>query len=76
MTEVYRALALQTTCRAVNACSDAAAARSKIIENIARVDRQIRASKAFIGQDLRLVVLPEYFATSYPLGDTIRRHFV
>ena len=49
MTEVYRALALQTTCRAVNASPNADAAR----------------------QDLRLVVLPEYFATSYPLGDTI-----
>lgn len=71
MTEVYRALALQTTCRAVNAASDVAAARSKIAANIARVDRQIRASKQFIGQDLRLVVLPEYFATGYPLGDTI-----
>lgn len=33
--------------------------------------RQIRASKAFVGPALRLVVLPEYFATSYPLGDTI-----
>ncbi len=71
MTEVYRALALQTTCRAVNASPNADAARQKIAANIARVDRQIRASKQFIGQDLRLVVLPEYFATSYPLGDTI-----
>lgn len=40
-------------------------------DNIARIGRQIRASKAFIGADLKLVVLPEYFATSYPLGDTI-----
>ncbi|QOW19474.1 nitrilase [Lysobacter ciconiae] len=71
MTEVYRALALQTTCRAVNAAPDVAAARSKIADNIARIDRQVRGSKAFIGQDLRLVVLPEYFATGYPLGDTI-----
>ncbi|MGV8944676.1 nitrilase-related carbon-nitrogen hydrolase [Thermomonas sp.] len=71
MTEVYRALALQTTCRAVNAATDVAAARSKISDNIVRVDRQIRASKQFIGQDLRMVVLPEYFATGYPLGDTI-----
>lgn len=71
MTEVYRALALQTTCRAVNAAPDVAAARSKIVDNIARIDRQVRGSKAFIGQDLRLVVLPEYFATGYPLGDTI-----
>ncbi|MEO6169325.1 MAG: nitrilase-related carbon-nitrogen hydrolase [Lysobacter sp.] len=71
MTQVYRALALQTACHAVNASKDVAAARSKIAANIARVDRQIRASKQFIGQDLRMVVLPEYFATGYPLGDTI-----
>ncbi len=71
MIEVYRALALQTACYAVNASKDTAGARSKITGNIARIDRQIRASKQFIGQDLRLVVLPEYFATGYPLGDTI-----
>ncbi len=71
MIETYRALALQTTCRAVNACADPKAAAEAIAANIDRVGRQVRASKAFIGPDLKLVVLPEYFATSYPLGDTI-----
>ncbi len=71
MSIAYRALALQTTCRAINACAGAGEAAAVVADNIARVDRQIRASKAFIGQDLKLVVLPEYFATSYPLGDTI-----
>ena len=71
MTDAYRALALQTTCHAVNDCPDDATARAKITSNIDRVGRQIRASKGFIGQDLRLVVLPEYFATSFPMGDTI-----
>ena len=71
MIEGYRALALQTTCRAINACSTAAQAAAAIAENIDRVGRQIRASKAFIGADLKLVVLPEYFASSYPLGDSI-----
>ena len=71
MSLAYRALALQTTCHAVNGCADAAQAQGLIADNIARVGRQIRASKAFIGADLKLVVLPEYFATSYPLGDTI-----
>lgn len=71
MSAAYRALALQTTCHAVNGCASAGEARERIAANIARVGRQIRASKAFIGQDLKLVVLPEYFATSYPLGDTI-----
>ena len=71
MSIAYRALALQTTCRAVNGCPGAAEAAAMVADNITRVGRQIRASKAFIGQDLKLVVLPEYFATSYPLGDTI-----
>lgn len=72
MTDIaYRALALQTACHAVNGCADAAQAQEVIAANIDRVGRQVRASKAFIGADLRLVVLPEYFATSYPLGDTI-----
>ncbi len=72
MTDIsYRALALQTTCNAINGCADAAEAQVAILDNIERVGRQIRASKAFIGADLRLVVLPEYFATSYPLGDAI-----
>lgn len=71
MTDAYRALALQTTCRAINACSTPEDAAAAVADNIDRVGRQIRASKAFIGADLKLVVLPEYFATSYPLGDTI-----
>ena len=64
MSIAYRALALQTTCRAVNGCPGAAEAAVLVADNIARVGGQIRASKAFIGQDLKLVVLPEYFATS------------
>ncbi|MEN1926628.1 nitrilase-related carbon-nitrogen hydrolase [Luteimonas qiangzhengi] len=72
MTDIaYRALALQSTCHAVNACADVDEARAAIDANIARIARQLPASKAFIGPDLKLVVLPEYFATSYPLGDTI-----
>lgn len=71
MTDAYRALALQTTCHAINDCPDTGSARARIAANIDRVGRQVRASKGFIGQDLRLVVLPEYFATSFPLGETI-----
>ena len=71
MIDAYRALALQTTCHAVNSCSSPEEAAAAMADNIAVVGRQIHASKTFIGQDLKLVVLPEYFATSYPLGDTI-----
>lgn len=67
----YRALALQTACRAVNGVADAAEARRVILDNIARVGQQIHAAKAFIGADVRLVVLPEYFATGFPLGESL-----
>lgn len=66
----YRALALQVCCRAVNRLSPDEARRS-MLDTIARVDGQIAAAKAFIGSDLRLVVLPEYFLTSFPLGDAL-----
>jgi len=67
----YRALALQLTCHAVNDCPDRHEARERMLGNVARVDRAVRGSKGFIGPDLRLVVLPEYLLTSYPLGDTL-----
>lgn len=67
----YRALALQVACHAINAARDVTDARARILANIERVGAAIAASKAFIGPDLKLVVLPEYFATSYPLGETI-----
>ena len=67
----YRALALQLTCHAVNDCPDRAAARERMLENTGRVDRAVAGSRGFLGPDLRLVVLPEYLLTSYPLGDTL-----
>ncbi|MEM1230222.1 MAG: nitrilase-related carbon-nitrogen hydrolase [Pseudomonadota bacterium] len=67
----YAALALQSTCHSVNACPDAASARTQMQATIERTARQVRASKQFIGPHLKLVVLPEYFLTSYPLGESI-----
>jgi predicted amidohydrolase len=64
----YRALALQLTCDAVNQASDS---RAVMMATIARIDRQIAASKAFIGPDCKLVVLPEYFLTSFPMGEPL-----
>ncbi len=64
----YRALALQIRCDAINSISDVAGCRQQMRRTIERVDRQIAGSKAFIGDDLKLVVLPEYFLTSFPNG--------
>jgi predicted amidohydrolase len=64
----YRALALQTRCDAINRISDVTACRAKMQETIQRIDRQISGAKMFSGDDLKLVVLPEYFLTSFPTG--------
>jgi deaminated glutathione amidase len=67
----YTALALQTPCHAINRAPDVPTARQWMLDNITRVGKQLRAAKLFIGPDVRLVVLPEYFASSYPLGDAL-----
>lgn len=67
----YVALALQTACHTVNGCTESASARAAMLVNLERVARQIAASRAFIGPALRLVVLPEYFLTGYPLGESL-----
>ncbi|MBW4523149.1 MAG: nitrilase [Scytolyngbya sp. HA4215-MV1] len=67
--EAYRALALQLTCHAVNQASDRQEARTLMQQAIARIRSQIAASLAFIGADCRLIVLPEYFLTGFPLGE-------
>ncbi|CAB1369593.1 nitrilase-related carbon-nitrogen hydrolase [Denitratisoma oestradiolicum] len=69
--ERYQALALQTACQAVNRCANREEAQQRISENIARIRGQIMSSKVFVGSQLRLVVLPEYFLTSYPQKETI-----
>jgi predicted amidohydrolase len=67
----FRALALQVTCHAVNQASDRAQAAALMQNTIDRLARQIAASIAFIGSDCRLIVLPEYFLTGFPLGESI-----
>ncbi len=69
--ESFRALALQVTCHAVNQASDRAEARSLMQKTLDRLTQQIAASITFIGSDCRLIVLPEYFLTGFPLGESI-----
>ncbi len=70
-TESFRALALQVTCHAINQASNRQEARSLMQQTISRLAQQIPASIAFIGFDCRLVVLPEYFLTGFPMGDSL-----
>ena len=71
----YSALALQMDCHAVNGLADRAAVEQAMASTLDRVDQLIAGSKGFIGtfsgDSLRLVVLPEYFLTSFPMGESI-----
>jgi len=68
----YRALCMQVKCYAVNAARARADARTMMKQSLERLRRQIAASVAWVGaEDCKLVVLPEYFLTGFPLGETI-----
>ena len=71
----YSALALQMDCHAVNRLADRAAVEQAMSDTLARVDQLIAGSKGFIGtfsgDALKLVVLPEYFLTRFPMGESI-----
>ena len=69
-TSRYRALALQTRTFAVNSLG-IDEARQQMLAAIARIGRQLHAAKSFIGSDLRLIVLPEYCLTGFPLAESI-----
>lgn len=71
----YLALPLQCTCDAVNMLPSTDAAREQMLRTITRIDGLIKGSMGFAsmfnGLPVRLVVLPEYFLTSFPLGEPI-----
>ncbi len=67
----YTALALQVTCHAVNSARSSPEAIALIHQSITRLEQQIAASLAFIGSDCRLVVLPEYFLTGFPMEEPL-----
>ena len=69
--DAYRALCMQVSCPAVNAAASVDEARAIMGSTIGRLDRQVGASKAFVGSDVKLVVLPEYFLTGFPMGEPL-----
>lgn len=70
MIEAYTAVALQTRCFAVNQLT-VEQARLKIDENIQRIAGQVKGTKGFVGPNAKLVVLPEYFLTGFPMGESM-----
>lgn len=66
----YRALALQIRTDAVNQVSQHDA-RALINRTIDRIAAQAQGAKSWAGPTCRLMVLPEYVLTGFPMGDTI-----
>ena len=70
----YSALALQTVCDAVNQDASTEDAHARMDRAISRVRGQIGSAKGFLrgfnGYEVKLGVLPEYWLTGFPLGET------
>ena len=69
----YRALALQTRLDTINSAPDVISARELMHRTLDRIGSEVSAAATWIGKDLRLVVLPEYFLTGYAMGDPIEQ---
>lgn len=73
----YIALALQTTCHAINRLESQTDIRQRITQTIQDLGGNISGSLNFInsfsGARPQLVVLPEYFLTGFPMGETIEQ---
>ena len=69
--DAFTALALQLKSEAVNRTSNASEARAIMEGAIAKLGPQIAAARAFIGADCRLMLLPEYWLTGFPMRESI-----
>ncbi len=67
---VYTALALQSLCETVNSYAAPEEARAAMLRSIQRIRAEIAGSIAFIGPEVKLVVLPEYALTGFPMRET------
>ncbi len=67
----YTGLAMQLKCMAVNKYSTRQEVMAHIDAQLDQLNTQIFAAKKFIGSHLRLVVVPEYFLTSFPMQESI-----
>lgn len=68
--ELYKALALQTECVAVNRAANRDEAQVIINGSLGRITGQLMSALAFHGPSLKLACLPEYFLTSFPAGES------
>jgi predicted amidohydrolase len=73
--ESYSAIAMQLKCRGINQHKDVDSARAAVMANVTKAAEQIvggaRFNSFFTGAETKLVVLPEFVLTGFPLGETI-----
>lgn len=69
--EGYWACALQTLNDCVHQDATRTAARERVQRTLARIDLQMAGAKRWVGQDLKLIVLPEYVLTGPPWGESL-----
>jgi predicted amidohydrolase len=67
----FIALALQVDCDGVHPDADRESAARRMAASLRRIDQAIGGAKRWIGQDLKLVALPEYILSGPPWGETI-----
>ena len=68
---IYRAVPMQITCHPVNECPDRASAAAMMKRCLDRLAVTVPGSRTSAGPDTKLVVLPEYFMTGFPMGMAI-----
>lgn len=70
----FIAVALQVSVTGVNRCPDMASSRARIVENIARIQGYTTTvsnfCEWFYGAPVRLVALPEYAVTGFPMQES------
>lgn len=72
----YIGVALQVSVKGVNRCKDRASSRERINENIRRIGEYTTTAASFLkffyGLPVKLVALPEYAVTGFPMKESVQ----
>lgn len=73
--ECYSAIAMQLKCRGINEHKNVDSARAAIMANVTKAAEQVVGGAKFntfyTGAETKLVVLPEFVLTGFPMGDSV-----
>ena len=68
---VYTACSLQLPVDSVSRVDSRETARQKMFAKLNHIGAKVNGAKSWVGESLKLVVLPEYILTSFPQGEGI-----